>query len=187
MNHDSKTRLIYEDRYDERLILRDVSFAEVGSVCRVALQEPMHLCTSVSEEGDDGEVVRSETEPLMSYTLRYVSFVEVGSICKVPLREPMHLCTCVIEEGDDGEAACSETPSLLSYTRRYVSFTEVDSVCRKKAVSFSMRLTARFIVYYESIKREPKIRGIYECRCDERLQTKSKEFTRLIIIIYCQF
>ena len=30
-----------------------------------------------------------------------------------------------------------------------------------------------FFVYYE------KIRGIYECRCDERLQTKSKEFTRL--------
>jgi hypothetical protein len=23
----------------------------------------------------------------------------------------------------------------------------------------------------EAIKREPKIRGIYECRCDERLQT----------------
>jgi hypothetical protein len=35
------------------------------------------------------------------------------------------------------------------------------------------------VVYYESIKREPKIRGIYECRCDERLQTKTKEFTRL--------
>ena len=32
-------------------------------------------------------------------------------------------------------------------------------------------------VYYESIKREPKIRGIYECRCDERLQTKTKRFT----------
>jgi hypothetical protein len=29
-------------------------------------------------------------------------------------------------------------------------------------------------------KREAKIRGIYECRCDERLQTKSKEFTRLV-------
>jgi hypothetical protein len=26
-------------------------------------------------------------------------------------------------------------------------------------------------VYYESIKREPKIRGINKCRCDERLQT----------------
>ena len=36
-----------------------------------------------------------------------------------------------------------------------------------------------FFVYYESIKRELKIRGIYECRCDERLQTKTKKFTRL--------
>ena len=35
------------------------------------------------------------------------------------------------------------------------------------------------IVYYESIKRELKIRSIYECRCDERLQTKTKEFTLL--------
>ena len=26
-----------------------------------------------------------------------------------------------------------------------------------------------YFVYYESIKRELKIRGIYECRCDERL------------------
>jgi hypothetical protein len=34
-------------------------------------------------------------------------------------------------------------------------------------------------VYYESIKREPKITGINKCRCDERLQTKTKEFTRL--------
>ena len=34
-------------------------------------------------------------------------------------------------------------------------------------------------LYYESIKREPKIRGIKKCRCDERLQTKTKEFTRL--------
>ena len=36
-----------------------------------------------------------------------------------------------------------------------------------------------FFVYYESIKRELKIRPIYECRCDERLQTKPKEFTLL--------
>jgi hypothetical protein len=35
------------------------------------------------------------------------------------------------------------------------------------------------LVYYESIKREPKIRGIKKCRCDERLETKTKEFTRL--------
>jgi hypothetical protein len=31
------------------------------------------------------------------------------------------------------------------------------------------------VVYYESIKRELKIRPIYECRCDERLQTKTKK------------
>jgi hypothetical protein len=29
-------------------------------------------------------------------------------------------------------------------------------------------------VYYESIKRELKIRPIYECWCDERLQTKNE-------------
>jgi len=42
-----------------------------------------------------------------------------------------------------------------------------------------MVLVSRYVVYYESIKRELKIRSIYECRCDERLQTKSNEFTRL--------
>jgi len=36
-----------------------------------------------------------------------------------------------------------------------------------------------FVVYYESIKRELKIKTTYECRCEERLQTKTKEFTRL--------
>jgi hypothetical protein len=29
------------------------------------------------------------------------------------------------------------------------------------------------------LEREIKIRPIYECRCDTRLQTKTKEFTRL--------
>jgi hypothetical protein len=66
-------------------ILRDVSFAEVGKVCRVVSREPMHLCTCVSEEGDDGEAERSETSSLMSYTLTYVSFTEVDSVCRVVL------------------------------------------------------------------------------------------------------
>ena len=43
----------------------------------------------------------------------------------------------------------------------------------------SFHLRVHFLVYYESIKRELKIRPVYECRCDERLQTKTKEFTRL--------
>ncbi len=33
------------------------------------------------------------------------------------------------------------------------------------------------VVYYESMKRKLKIKAIYECRCNERLQTK--RFTRL--------
>ena len=36
-------------------ILRYVSFIEVDSVFRVTFREPMNLCTSVREEGDDGE------------------------------------------------------------------------------------------------------------------------------------
>jgi hypothetical protein len=71
--------------------LRDVSCTEVDRVCRVALREPMHLCTCVSEEGGDGEDPHSETPSLLSYTLRYVSFAEVGRVCRVPLREPMEL------------------------------------------------------------------------------------------------
>ena len=37
------------------------------------------------------------------------------------------------------------------------------------------------VVYYQSITRELqlKVRCIYECRCDERLQTKTKEVTHL--------
>ena len=35
-------------------------------------------------------------------------------------------------------------------------------------------------MYYESMKRKLKrIKPIYECRCNGRLQTKTKEFTRL--------
>ncbi len=30
------------------------------------------------------------------------------------------------------------------------------------------------------MKRKLKIKPIFECRCDERLQTKVKEFTRLV-------
>ena len=36
-----------------------------------------------------------------------------------------------------------------------------------------------FVVYYESMKRELKTRPLYECRCDERLKTKTEESTRL--------
>jgi len=62
----------------------------------------------------------------------------------------MNLCTDVSEEGDDGEAASSETLSLLSYTLRCV-----------RCLIFIFVV----VYYYESMKREPKIRGIYEYEC----------------------
>ena len=38
------------------------------------------------------------------------------------------------------------------------------------------------VVYYESIKREPKIRGIYECRCDGRLREDDKLIHQFISV-----
>jgi hypothetical protein len=49
------------------------------------------------------------------------------------------LCTCVSKEGGDGESADSEALSLLSYTFRYV----------------------KIVVYYESRKRELKIKPYF--------------------------
>jgi hypothetical protein len=37
----------------------------------------------------------------------------------------------------------------------------------------------RPVVYYETRKREPKIKPNSECRCDERLKTKVEESTLL--------
>ena len=80
--------------------LRYVSLAELGTVCRVGLREPMHLCAYM-DRGEDAE----EAPSLLSYTLRYVSLAELGTVCRVGLREPMHLCACVGEEGGDREGA----------------------------------------------------------------------------------
>jgi len=40
-------------------------------------------------------------------------------------------------------------------------------------------VTQTKFVYYETIKREVKIKPISECWCDERLKTKVEEFTLL--------
>jgi hypothetical protein len=58
--------------------------------------------------------------------------------------------------------------------------TENDgSIVHKMSVENRMYFMNRGFVYYESIKRELKIKPIHECRCDDRLQTKTKRFTRL--------
>jgi hypothetical protein len=83
----------------------------------------------VSEEGGDGEGVRSEAPSLLSYTLRYVSLFDRYS------RVPMHLCACVSKEGGDGEGVGSEVTPLLSYTLIYVSlFDRTVLLCKKKMV-----------------------------------------------------
>ncbi len=105
--------------------------------------------------------------------------------------KPKDLSGSEREERGYGESTENVDESVLC--------TTYDVVCLRKAARHLWRSTAFAhngpfygdvecdkifwlfigVVYYESIKREPKIRGIYECRCDERLQTKSKEFTRL--------
>ena len=45
-------------------------------------------------------------------------------------------------------------------------------------IYFATPKDIRLVVYYESIKRELKIRPIYQCRYDERLKNKAEESTR---------
>ena len=51
--------------------VRSVGVGRVG-VCM--------LCTSVTEEGGDGEGAGSETSSLLSYTLRYVSLTDLDRL-----------------------------------------------------------------------------------------------------------
>jgi hypothetical protein len=53
----------------------------------------------------------------------------------------------------------------------------VDELCR--AALWSKTKVLKFVVYYESLNRELKSKPINECRCDERLQTRVEESTRL--------
>ncbi len=65
----------------------------------------MHLCTCVSEEGDDGKAVLSETPSLLSYTLRYV--LSRGrkrlSGCVVKTDAPVYMC----ERGGGRRESCA--------------------------------------------------------------------------------
>jgi hypothetical protein len=58
----------------------------------------------------------------------------------------------------------------------FVGYVEVQ--CPVTSVSPHWCLIVVVVVYYESMKRDLKTRRIYECRCDERLKTKTEESTR---------
>ncbi len=46
-------------------------------------------------------------------------------------------------------------------------------------MSVGVMKDCKLFVYFESRKREPKTKPIYECRCDERLKTKTEKSKRL--------
>ncbi len=113
---------------------------------------------------ESGLMVTSETRDLVRRGRQQRTWVHmiVRSVGVERVWDCM-LCTCVSEEGGDWEGVVSEASSLLSYTLLF----EI------------LGGTSFYWIYYESIKRELKRRLIYEYRCNERLKTKTGEFTRL--------
>ena len=87
----------------------------------------------------------------ISNTLRYINLAGLV-IGLVVLCGPMNLCTCVNEDRGDGEGTGSP---VISDTLRYIN----------------LGLDITLVVYYEEIKRELQRILIYECRCNERLET----------------
>jgi len=94
------------------------------------------------------------------------------SIKREPKIKSIYECRC-----DERLQAKSKEFTRLPYTGLVLELEHLK--IESRLINESSANTMR--VYYESIKREPKIKSIYECRCDERLQTKSKEFIRLPI------
>jgi hypothetical protein len=80
-------------------------------------------------------------------------------------------------ETDAGQSAPGEFTTIYGSSGAF--FTIMDHRRSPSRTVIRVSLIRILFVYYESIKRESKIRGINKCRCDERLQTKTKEFTRL--------
>ena len=78
---------------------------------------------------------------------------------------------------------CDRHPVYIKLLRKAAAlariFPTLDLSIEDKTARRKCSVETELVVYYESIKRDPKIRGKYECRCDERLQTKRKEFTHL--------
>ena len=84
----------------------------------------MHLlCTSISEEGWDGEGADSKALSLMSYTLSFVSLSDLDYEVWVVITDaPVYMC----ERGEarQGESG-SEAISLMSYILRYFSLVDI--------------------------------------------------------------
>jgi hypothetical protein len=76
-----------------------------------------------------------------------------------------------------GLAAGNCRPGQTLKTPKYLSACDRDEHGCEEGAGTEMILVVYYEsneVYYESIKREPKIRGIKKCRCDERLKLKQR-------------
>jgi hypothetical protein len=114
--------------------LRCVSFAEVGRVCRVALREPMHLCTCVSEEGGDGEAACSETPSkvkALESALNFFSFFQKRRMANLL---SVLIGLLMAQTSSAFSTVVSAPPSLLSPARACVYY------CRHPA-----RMGSRFV------------------------------------------
>ena len=66
------------------------------------------------------------------------------------------------------------------------SIFKLTHIATAKDLYLSVVVTTEGLVYYESLKRELKTKTIYGFRCDERLDTKVEESTRLGWTLLCE-
>ncbi len=70
--------------------------------------------------------------------------------------------------------------AVLARVRSTIALRCEENTVRRKWKSPQLVLYNIFdLFYYESRKRELKRKPLYECRCDERLKSKSEKSTRL--------
>ena len=86
---------------------RDVSFVEVDSVCRVALREPIHLCTCMNEEG--GDVLRARKQQLARYGVGEYECSFTASGFEIVLVDNQTVFPCVHMKVTDNDSNIKKT------------------------------------------------------------------------------
>jgi hypothetical protein len=150
--------------------------------------ESVDACPALPKTADDGPSPPAHSVPVVPNHIgcpervRFVVYYE--SIKREPKIRGIYECRCDERlQTKSKELEAIGAPSKLRFTRKaealVMIFPTLDLSIEDKTARRKCSVETELVVYYESIKRDPKIRGKYECRCDERLQTKRKEFTHL--------
>ena len=82
--------------------------------------------------------------------------------------------------GKPWRGTCSGYPMYRVVSREKLPHLLIKLLSRISLWGRGTNEGGKLVVYYESINRELKTIPIYECRCDERLKTKTEESTRLV-------